>query len=104
MLSESEESLARQRFFALAQNDRLESASADSQDVFFEMDCALCLPCSSLITLNFAEALLIKVSLLDREAIDTFTTTSGYHTFLTFKLCPNLLIPFTNHFVHLHGN
>ena len=39
ILSESEESLPGERFFALAQNDRLESASADSQDVFFEMDC-----------------------------------------------------------------
>src|SRR2546430_11748314 len=44
MLSESEESLARQRFFALAQHDRLESASADSQYVFFEMYCPLWSP------------------------------------------------------------
>ena len=44
ILSESEESLPGQRFFALAQNDRLESALADSQDVFFEMDCPLRVP------------------------------------------------------------
>src|SRR5947209_12686699 len=37
ILSESEESLARQRFFALAQNDNPPSASFDSQHVF-EMD------------------------------------------------------------------
>src|SRR5437660_12325973 len=45
ILSESEESLARQRFFALAQNDRLRTASFDSQHVFFEMDCPLWAPC-----------------------------------------------------------
>src|SRR5947209_20575150 len=39
ILSESEESLARQRFFALAQNDSLRTASFDSQHVLFEMDC-----------------------------------------------------------------
>src|SRR5437588_3102074 len=39
ILSESEESLPGERFFALAQNDSLRTASADSQDVFFEMDC-----------------------------------------------------------------
>ncbi len=39
ILSDSEESLPGERFFAIAQNDSLESASADSQYVFFEMYC-----------------------------------------------------------------